>query len=73
MVDKAWNDAWDIIHSEEGWKEEKKNDENGDIVFSRKNSNGKYIELIMKRHLETDYHVLFSNIRQEDLQNQGYH
>ena len=41
IVDKAWNDAWDIIHSEEGWKEEKKNDENGDIVFSRKNSDGK--------------------------------
>ena len=41
IVDKAWNDAWDIIHSEEGWKEEKKNDENGDIVFSRKNSDGR--------------------------------
>ena len=40
LVDKAWDEAWEIIHLEDGWKEEKKNEENGDVVYSRKKANG---------------------------------
>ena len=39
-VDKAFDEAWEIIHSEDGWKEEKKSDETNDVVFSKKNSKG---------------------------------
>ena len=42
IVDKAWDEAWDTIHLEDGWKEEKKSDENGDVVFSRKNKKGNF-------------------------------
>jgi len=43
LVDKAWDEAWKIIHLEDGWKEEKKNDDNGDVVYSRKKENGKRV------------------------------
>ena len=39
-VDEAFNEAFEILYSEEGWKEEKKNDE-GDIVVSKKSKKGK--------------------------------
>ena len=42
IVDDAWNEAWDICHSTDGWKEEKKAD-NGDIVMSKKNKRGKKV------------------------------
>ena len=39
IVDEAWDEAWDIIIEEEGWKEEKKGD-HGDVVKSKKNKKG---------------------------------
>ena len=38
-MDEAWDEAWDIIIEEEGWKEEKKGD-HGDVVKSKKNKKG---------------------------------
>ena len=46
IVDDAWNEAWDICHSTDGWKEEKKAD-NGDIVMSKKNKRGKKVYRIV--------------------------
>ena len=40
LVDEAWDEAWEIIIEEEGWKEEKKGD-HGDVVKSKKNKKGK--------------------------------
>ena len=40
IVESAYNEAFDILYSEDGWKEEKKNDE-GDVVVSRKSAKGK--------------------------------
>jgi len=42
IVTEAFNDAYDTLYSEDGWKEEKKNDE-GDIVMSKKSKKGKKI------------------------------
>ena len=39
IVTEAFNDAYDTLYSEDGWKEEKKNDE-GDIVMSKKSKKG---------------------------------
>ena len=39
IVESAYNEAFDILYSEDGWKEEKKNDE-GDVVVSRKSAKG---------------------------------
>jgi hypothetical protein len=44
LVDEAWDEAWEIIIEEEGWKEEKKGD-HGDVVKSKKNKKGKNIKL----------------------------
>ena len=40
-ADEAFNETFDIIYSEDGWKEEKKNP-NGDIVMSKKSKEGRY-------------------------------
>jgi len=40
IVEEAFEEAWQILHDEEGWKEEKKSDE-GDMVYSKKNKKGK--------------------------------
>ena len=40
IVDEAWNEAWNIIVEEEGWKDEKKGD-HGDVVKSKKNKKGR--------------------------------
>ena len=42
IVDKAWDEAWEIINLDDGWKEEKRN-EAGEVVMSRKKRNGKKI------------------------------
>jgi len=42
IVESAYNEAFEILYSEDGWKEEKKNDE-GDVVVSRKSAKGKKI------------------------------
>ena len=39
LVDEAWEEAWQIVNSEDGWKEEKKN-EHGDVVVSKKSKKG---------------------------------
>jgi hypothetical protein len=48
LVDEAWDEAWEIIIEEEGWKEEKKGD-HGDVVKSKKNKKGKNIKLRLGR------------------------
>jgi hypothetical protein len=40
LVDEAWDEAWDILIEEDGWKEEKKGD-HGDVVKSKKNKKGR--------------------------------
>ncbi|XP_059089421.1 stAR-related lipid transfer protein 3-like [Tigriopus californicus] len=42
IVNEAWDEAWEIVNSEDGWKEEKKS-EQGDVVVSKKNKKGKKI------------------------------
>jgi len=42
LVEEAFNEAFEIIYSEDGWKEEKKNDK-GDVVVSKKSKKGKRI------------------------------
>ncbi len=44
LVDEAWDEAWEIIIEEEGWKEEKKGD-HGDVVKSKKNKKGTNIKM----------------------------
>ena len=45
-MDKAVDEAWEIIHSDDaGWKQEKKND-HGDIVMSKKNKKGEGLNYI---------------------------
>ena len=39
LVESAWSEAWEIANSEEGWKQEKKND-HGDVVLMKKNKKG---------------------------------
>ena len=39
IVESAYNEAFDILYSEDGWKEEKKNDD-GDVVVSKKSAKG---------------------------------
>ena len=39
LVDEAWDEAWEILIEEEGWKEEKKGD-HGEVVKSKKNKRG---------------------------------
>ena len=40
IVESAYNEAFDILFSEDdGWKEEKKNDD-GDVVVSKKSAKG---------------------------------
>lgn len=39
-VDDAWDEAWELIHDEAEWKEEKKSDA-GDVVMSRKSKKGR--------------------------------
>ena len=46
IVTEAFNDAYDILYSEDGWKEEKKNDE-GDVVVSKKSKKGKSYKLVI--------------------------
>ena len=50
IVTEAFNDAYDILYSEDGWKEEKKNDE-GDVVVSKKSKKGKSYKLVIVRTL----------------------
>ena len=50
-VDKAYDEAWELIHNEEGWKEEKKSDKTGDVVFSRKNKKGRLYQYYIYNHL----------------------
>ena len=50
-VDKAYDEAWELIHNEEGWKEEKKSDKTGDVVFSRKNKKGRFYQYYIYNHL----------------------
>ena len=38
LVDEALEEAWGIINTDDGWKEEK--NEKGDIVMSKKNKKG---------------------------------
>jgi len=42
IVEDAFDEAYEILYSEEGWKEEKKNDK-GDIICSKKSKKGKRI------------------------------
>jgi len=42
IVEEAFNEAFEVLCSEDGWKEEKKNDE-GDVVVSKKSKKGKKI------------------------------
>jgi len=42
LVGEAFDEAFEIIYSEDGWKEEKKNDK-GDVVVSKKSKKGKRI------------------------------
>ena len=46
IVTEAFNDAYDILYSEDGWKEDKKNDE-GDVVVSKKSKKGKSYKLVI--------------------------
>ena len=39
LVGEAFDEAFEIIYSEDGWKEEKKNDK-GDVVVSKKSKKG---------------------------------
>lgn len=39
VVDEAWEEAWQIANSTDGWKEEKTS-KAGDIVVSKKNKKG---------------------------------
>ena len=54
-MDEAWDEAWDIIIEEEGWKEEKKGD-HGDVVKSKKNKKG--FRLISKTNTAVSRSVL---------------
>ena len=40
LVDEALEEAWTIINTEDGWKEEK--NDKGDIVMSKKNKKGNF-------------------------------
>lgn len=42
MADEAFDETYEIINNEEGWKDEKKN-EHGDICQSKKSRKGKKI------------------------------
>jgi hypothetical protein len=44
LADAAFNEAWEILNDEEGWKDEKKND-HGDVVKLKKNKKGAYKNL----------------------------
>ena len=44
LVDEAWDEAWEILIDEEGWKEEKKGD-HGEVVKVKKNKKGKKKQL----------------------------
>ena len=44
LVDEAWDEAWEIVNTEDGWKEEKKNS-HGDVVVSKKSKKGKGINI----------------------------
>ena len=44
LVDEAWDEAWEIVNTEDGWKEEKKNS-HGDVVVSKKSKKGEGINL----------------------------
>ncbi len=42
IADSAWDEAWSVANSQEGWKEVKRN-ELGDIVKMKKNKKGETI------------------------------
>ncbi len=63
VVDDAWDEAWDIINSTDGWKEVKKNDL-GDVVVTKKNKRGNKI-MIVTIFLLTNVHKI--SFRKEDL------
>ena len=61
IVTEAFNDAYDILYSEDGWKEEKKNDE-GDVVVSKKSKKGKSLVFIYNLTLPFEvYQSLHTN------------
>jgi hypothetical protein len=45
LVDEAWDEAWEILIDEEGWKEEKKGD-HGEVVKVKKNKKGKKEKIV---------------------------
>jgi len=61
IVEDAFDEAYEILYSEDGWKEEKKNDK-GDIICSKKSKQGKRIWRVVAK-IDCDAEKLSNKFR----------
>jgi len=61
IVEDAFDEAYEILYSEDGWKEEKKNDK-GDVICSKKSKQGKRIWRVVAK-IDCDAEKLSNKFR----------
>jgi len=61
IVEEAFDEAYEILYSEDGWKEEKKNDK-GDVICSKKSKQGKRIWRVVAK-IDCDAEKLSNKFR----------